>query len=283
LLAAGALVETLVERGQFDEAERVVEPLAADLHSTTQTAAVLRQARGRLRMGQRRFGEALADFQAAGQIAIRTRAPSPCFLPWRSYSALVLLTLGDHDEARRLSAEELELARAFGAPRALGVALRGAGLVAGGRRGEPLLRQATEVLDGPDNRLERARALTDLGALLRRTNRRVDARHVLRPAVDAAHHLGAGSLARRAETELRATGARPRRVLLTGLEALTASERRIAELASEGLTNRQIAQTLFVTARTVEGHLTKVFQKLDVSARTQLASALATATQAVRV
>jgi DNA-binding NarL/FixJ family response regulator len=139
------------------------------------------------------------------------------------------------------------------------------------------------VLEGPDNRLERARALTDLGALLRRSNRRVDARHVLRPAVDAAHHLGAGSLARRAETELRATGARPRRVLLTGLEALTASERRIAELASEGLTNRQIAQTLFVTARTVEGHLTKVFQKLDVSARTQLASALSTATQAVRV
>ena len=93
--------------------------------------------------------------------------------------------------------------------------------------------------------------------------------------------LGAGALAQRAETELRATGAKPRRVQLTGLEALTASERRIAELAAEGLTNREIAQTLFVTPRTVEGHLTNVFNKLDVKARTGLPAALGSPTQAV--
>ena len=181
-----------------------------------------------------------------------------------------------------MSEEELELARAFGAPRALGVALRAAGLVAGETRGERLLREAVEVLAGPDTRLEQARALADLGALLRRGNRRGDARHPLRQAADAAHHLGAGPLAARAETELRATGARPRRVLLTGLEALTASERRIAELAADGLTNREIAQTLFVTGRTVEGHLTSVFQKLDVKTRTALPAALAAPTQAAR-
>jgi DNA-binding NarL/FixJ family response regulator len=89
-------------------------------------------------------------------------------------------------------------------------------------------------------------------------------------------------LAERAEAELRATGAKPRRVMLTGLEALTASERRIAELAADGLTNREIAQMLFVTARTVEGHLTNVFNKLDVRARTELPTALASSTQAVR-
>jgi hypothetical protein len=72
--------------------------------------------------------------------------------------------------------------------------------------------------------------------------------------LDAAHNLGAVALAERAETELRATGAKPRRVMRTGFEALTASERRIAELAADGLTNCEIAQTLFVTARTVEGH-----------------------------
>ena len=77
-----------------------------------------------------------------------------------------------------------------------------------------------------------------------------------------------------AETELRATGARPRRVVLTGLDSLTASERRVAELAGEGLTNREIAQTLFVTARTVEGHLTSVFRKLQLDSRTELSSAL---------
>lgn len=179
-----------------------------------------------------------------------------------------------------MSEEELELARAFGAPRALGVALRAAGLVAGETRGERLLREAVEVL--AYTRLEQARALADLGALLRRGNRRGDARHPLRQAADAAHHLGAGPLAARAETELRATGARPRRVLLTGLEALTASERRIAELAADGLTNREIAQTLFVTGRTVEGHLTSVFQKLDVKTRTALPAALAAPTQAAR-
>jgi DNA-binding CsgD family transcriptional regulator len=184
--------------------------------------------------------------------------------------------------ARRLSDEEVELARAFGAPRALGVALRAAGLVVGGPQGQTLLGEAIEVLAGPDTRLEHARAQADLGALLRRSNRRVEARRLLRPAVDTAHHLGAEALALRAETELRATGARTRRVPLTGLEALTASERRIAELAAEGLTNREIAQTLFVTARTVEGHLTHVFYKLDVKARTELLAALAAPTSAVR-
>jgi DNA-binding NarL/FixJ family response regulator len=180
-----------------------------------------------------------------------------------------------------LSEEELELARTFGAPRALGVAMRAAGLVAGGQRGEDLLREAIEVLAGPDTSLEQARALADLGAVRRRSNRRVEARHMLRQAADAAHRVGAEPLARRAETELRATGAKPRRVMLTGLEALTASERRIAELAAEGLSNAQIAQSLFVTSRTVEGHLTHVFQKLDVSARTELPAALAAPTQAV--
>ena len=85
------------------------------------------------------------------------------------------------------------------------------------------------------------------------------------------------ALAARAETELRATGARPRSVVLSGIDSLTASERRVAELARDGMTNREIAQSLFVTARTVEGHLTHVFRKLDIAAREELAGALAPA------
>jgi DNA-binding CsgD family transcriptional regulator len=92
--------------------------------------------------------------------------------------------------------------------------------------------------------------------------------------LDAAHRTGAGGLATRAGTELRATGARPRSRVLSGLDSLTASERRVADLAREGMTNREIAQALFVTARTVEGHLTQAFRKLDVSSRDELASAL---------
>jgi DNA-binding CsgD family transcriptional regulator len=276
LLVTAALVAALLERGEVDEAERVLESLAADVQGTSHQAAVLRHGRGSLRLAQLRFGEALGDFLAVGELATRMGALSPCFLPWRSDAALAQLALGEQDAARLLSAEELELARAFGAPRALGVALRAAGLVEGALQGEALLREAVEVLGGPDTRLEQARALADLGALLRRGNRRVDAREVLRRAVDAAHHAGARPLAERAETELRATGARPRRVLLTGLEALTASERRIAELAAQGLTNRQIAQNLFITARTVEGHLTNVFAKLHVRTRIELSRALGT-------
>src|SRR5262249_1790121 len=94
-------------------------------------------------------------------------------------------------------------------------------------------------------------------------------------ALDSAHRSDAGLLAEYAEAELRATGARPRRVQLTGVDSLTASERRVAELASEGLTNREIAQMLFVTARTVEGHLTHVFRKLRVDSRDDLGTALA--------
>src|SRR6185503_10147652 len=144
---------------------------------------------------------------------------------------------GDDEAAGRLAEDELQLASAFGAPRALGVAKRAAGVVLGGERGELLLREA----------------------------------------LDAAHRVGAKRLAEQAETDLRATGARPRRVVLTGLDSLTASERRVAELASQGLTNREIAQTLFITARTVEGHLTSVFRKLQLDSREQLAAALASA------
>jgi DNA-binding CsgD family transcriptional regulator len=280
--AVSVLVDVLVERGDLAEAERTLEPLGVDLPGTSQTAVILRHARGRLRFAQRRFGEALGDLRAAGEIATAGLARSPCYLSWRSDAALAALAFGEPDTARRLSGEELELASAFGAKRALGVALRAVGLVAGGHRGHALLREAIEVLAGPDTRLEHARALADLGALLRRSNHRVEARQLLRQAVDTAHHLGAEALAQRAEIELRATGARPRRALLTGLEALTASERRIAELAAEGLTNREIAQTLFVTARTVEGHLTRVFYKLDVKTRTALPTALTAPTTAVR-
>ena len=141
------------------------------------------------------------------------------------------LALDEAEAARRLADEELELARAFAAPRALGVALRAAGVARGGRAGEALIREALDTLEQADARLERARALTDLGALVRRGNRRREARELLREALDIAHRAGAGPLAARAETELRATGARPRRVVLAGVESLTASERRVAELA----------------------------------------------------
>ena len=183
--------------------------------------------------------------------------------------------LGDRESALALAEEDLARARAFGAPRALGVALRATGLATGGRRGETLLREAVDVLAGADAQVEHIRAQTDLGAHLRRANRRGEAREHLRAALDAARRVGAAALggAPRPSCAPRAPGREC--VVLSGPDALTASERRVAELARDGMTNREIAQSLFVTARTVEGHLTHVFRKLDIAARDELAGALA--------
>ena len=271
----GVLIKTLVVQGELDAAEQALAPLDSVAESGSLTAAVLRLARGRLRVEQGRVAEGLEDFLGVGVDLTRAVVTCPSYLPWRSEAALAYLALGDREPAGRLAEEELELALAFGAPRALGVAKRAAGVVAGGERGELLLREAIDAFEHGDAKLERARALADLGALLRRRNRRTQARELLREALDAAHRAGARPLAEQAETELRATGARPRRIVLTGLDSLTASERRIAELASQNLTNGEIAQTLFITSRTVEGHLTSVFRKLQLNSRSELPVALA--------
>ncbi|MDQ3678366.1 MAG: LuxR C-terminal-related transcriptional regulator [Actinomycetota bacterium] len=124
---------------------------------------------------------------------------------------------------------------------------------------------------------EHARSLTELGAALRRAGHRREARETLREALDLADRCGALRLADRARDELVATGARPRRLALRGRDALTPSERRVADLATAGLGNRDIAQALFVTVRTIDGHLTNAYMKLEISSRDQLAAALADA------
>ncbi len=200
---------------------------------------------------------------------------NPAWMPWRSQAALALLELGDRDEARRLAGEELVLARVWGAPRALGAALRAAGLAEGGAAGLALLDEAVAVLADSSAKLEHAKARTELGAALRRANRRTKAREQLRRAVELATICGAAPLAARAETELLATGARPRRIALSGLESLTPSERRVAEMAAAGPTNREIAQALYVSSKTVEVHLSSVYRKLKIRSRSQLPAALA--------
>ena len=240
--------------------------------------AWLLAARGRLRLAELRPASALDDLLAAGELFVRLRSPSPTTAPWRSDAALARLALGAQAEARVLAAEEVALAEAFGAPRALGVALRAAGLAEDGKRGIELLRQAVGVLEGSAARLEHARAMADLGAALRRAGHRVESREILRPALDLAHRCGALALSERTRTELIAAGGRPRRLVLSGLDSLTPSERRVAQLAAAGLPNREIAQHLFITTRTVEGHLTHAYQKLDITSREQLPATLANPT-----
>jgi DNA-binding CsgD family transcriptional regulator len=272
--ATAILGNALIEQGRLGEAAGLLADLGDVDTESTHPAAVLRLARGRLRLAERRPAEALADALAAGDIALRSGARSPGFLAWRSAAALAHAALGEREAALAAAEEEVGLARAFGGRRTLGVALRTAGVVAGGDEGERLLRESVGCFAEAGVTLERGRALAELGALLRRSNRRREARELLAEALDGAHHAGAAMLAEHVETELRATGARPRRAVLRGVASLTASERRVAELAADGLTNREIAQALFVTMRTVEGHLTRVFAKLDVSSRRDLPARL---------
>ena len=124
-------------------------------------------------------------------------------------------------------------------------------------------------------RLERAKALAALGSAFRRARQPKDARDPLARALELADACGAYGLAAHARAELHAAGARPRTTALQGVEALTPSERRVAALAAEGQTNRDIAQALFVTPKTVEVHLSSAYRKLAIRSRHELAAALA--------
>ena len=179
--------------------------------------------------------------------------------------------------ARVPAADELELARAYGAPRPIGIALRACGRLAARAERLTHLTEAVDVLSGSGAELEYARALIELGKALRVSGRRVAAREQLGRGYELATRCTATRLAEHAWQELLAAGARPRRKELKGVASLTPSERRIVELAADGRTNREIAQALFVTTKTVETHLGHAYTKLGVGSRTDLADALAAA------
>ena len=199
---------------------------------------------------------------------------------WRSEAAVAHALLDQAAKARRLARAAVQVARGFGLPRALGVALRAEGLAEGGERGLGLLGEAVTVLERSQAPVELARALTDHGAALRRAGRRTGARAQLERGLDLAHHCGARRIAGQARAELIAAGAKPRRDAITGRDALTASELRVARLAAAGKTNREIAQELFITTKTASAHLSRAYRKLDVTRRGQLAEALVSKTPA---
>jgi DNA-binding CsgD family transcriptional regulator len=264
----------LIERGELDAAAGTLAQVAEREWGETLMYALVLDARAHLHLVRNDPDEALRDALEVRRLADAALVANPAWFPWRSRAALAGARLGDLDRARELAGEELELARRFGAPRPIGVALRVAGLIEPGAAGIERLKQAVAVLEESPARLEHARALVDLGSALRRQRHRADARQPLRTGLDMAQRFGARLIADQARTELLATGARPRRLVLTGVDSLTPSERRVAELAAEGLSNRQIAQALFISLRTVEAHLGHTYPKLEVTSRQQLAQAL---------
>src|SRR5215472_8854452 len=202
---------------------------------------------------------------------IRPSAPPAT---WRAYAAPALAALGDKQRAATLAREQLAAARRVGAPGALGMSLRTAALAIGGDEGLALLREAVAVLERSSARLELAHALTDLGTELSRSGRRREGRDAQRRAISLAGQCGAVTLAESAMAGLHAGPGRRARLELTGPSALTAAERRVCRQVAEGQTNREVAQALFVTEKTVERHLSSAYQKLGIRSRFQLASAI---------
>lgn len=265
----------LVELDRVDEAERVLRQSPAERSRVDAVATVaLHLARGRVASARGQHDLAWAELaEAVHRARDLPYLHNPAVMPWRSQAAVAAHTVGSA-RAGELAEEGLELARRFGAPRALAGALRTRATVLGGAPGLAALEEAAAVLAGSGARLEMAHVQLALGAALRRAGHRAQSRDPLSQALETATTLGAKRLATRATAELRAAGARPRRPALTGVAALTPSELRVARRAAAGAGNVQIAADLVLSRRTVEFHLSSVYRKLGVASRDQLGRSL---------
>lgn len=269
-VAVATLARVLVDRGEPEAAHALAA--GYELSSEREDLMVrefIVTALGRAELAMGRYEEALAHFKEAGEIASGSGVVNPAVSEWRLLAAQALRGLGRHDTAWEMLEPALLHARRSGGPIELGGSLRVAALIE-----TPVnisrLEEAISVLEKSELRLEHARALIDLGAALRRSGARTSSREPLVQGMDIAQQCGANALVEHAMSELRASGARPRRVERSGIAALTPTERRVAGLAAAGLSNREIAQELFVSTRTIETHLRSTFEKLDVHSRQEL-------------
>jgi len=268
------LLDALIEGGDLDAAEREMALAGWDgALAESYWSAPLRLSRARLRMAQHKTREALGDLLELERAYERAGMSNPFYLPACDV-ALALAVAGRPQDALRRVAAAGELARVWGTPSAIATALRVKALLTPGEQGLELMREAVSTAHGSPARLEYTRALTDYGAALRRAGQRAHAREPLREALALARRAGAMAIARRAHRELGATGEKLRPLGTTSIESLTPSERRVSELAASGLRNREIAQTLFLTVKTVETHLIHAYRKLDISSRTELPAQL---------
>ncbi len=270
-----AMLLTFAARGLVDEAARFIEsnPPSAALAGWDLALTHWMEASIALEAGETGRAVELSMRVETGLTTAGLQATT-WGMPHRPTAIEALVRSGDPERARPFAEEELRLARTLEAPGTLGYALRCMGLVVGGDEGRALLEEAVALLERSGERDRLARTLIDLGRAIRVGGEPTEAREPLRRASELAEACGAELVAKRAADELRAAGAKPRRRALSGPESLTPSEARVAQRAAEGLTNREIAQELFVSTKTVETHLGHIYGKLDIRGRSELAAAL---------
>jgi len=263
-----------IERGDLEAAAELSQ--TGDAMGLAEDRLYLDQflvARSRLRIAQGDVREGVGDLLWCGERLEPYDAAWPG--DWRVYAAPALASLGDSQAAAGLGREQLAIARRVGVPGGLGRSLRSAGLAIGGSEGLELLEEAVSILEDSSARLELAHALADLGAELNRTGQRREGRDAERRAIELADECGAIALAERARAELHSGPGRRPPAELSGPGALTAAEWRVCRQVAEGHTNREVAQALFVTEKTVERHLSSAYQKLGIRSRFQLPEAIA--------
>jgi DNA-binding CsgD family transcriptional regulator/tetratricopeptide (TPR) repeat protein len=293
----------LVSVGELAAAQAVLEEADAIVHAAgstplTDAAVLLACWRGDEADARRRIAAAIGDADARGEestitvaecaaavldnglgrheAALEAAQRASAHHPAKSYSRAV----GERGEAGartgRLEAAERALAQlreattAAGSDWALGIEARSRALLRDGAEADGLYREAIERLSRTRVRVELARAHLVYGEWLRRGRRRLDGRAHLRTAHERFAAIGAEAFAERAARELLATGETARKRSVETAGALTAQEAQVARLAREGLSNPEIGARLFISPRTVQYHLGKVFGKLEISSRSQL-------------
>ncbi|WIX87959.1 AAA family ATPase [Amycolatopsis sp. DG1A-15b] len=280
VLCAAKLVECWVDLGRFEAATSLLDRMDFVASQGLFTHTYLLYARGRLRVatGYTRFG--FEDLLSCGRRLAHHGMRFPGFVPWRAHAARAALALGQTDDAARLAEEDINASARWGAARPLGTALTTLGLVREDDEAERALQKAITTLRSSPARLQLATALTELGTLQSRHGQSEKAIETLRQAVELSEQCGARPLARRAAEELRSS----RRALTPAKDnehGLTRQENRIAVMAAQGLTNREIATALHLTRRTVELHLSGAYRKLGIPGRAELGGALAKSSQRV--
>ena len=235
-------------------------------------SALLVEHRAAFALQHGRYADALRQLDDAARRWQELGVTGPPFASWRVERSIALTHTGERQDAQRLAREHADLARRAGSVRELARAQHAFALADPSPDAEQLLRETAALLEETVAPLEQARVLSDLGDLLRREGRRTDAREPLRHALDLAHRCGAIRLAGEIDARLRAAGGRPRRPYVSGAEALTPAERRVAVRAATGRSNREIAQALFISLNTVETHLRHVYRKLEITNRADIAA-----------
>ncbi|GAA2215053.1 LuxR family transcriptional regulator [Nonomuraea monospora] len=261
----------LAWRGEDDEAPSVMRAKVRDATSWGEGRAIGLGAylNAVLHNGLGQYEDALADARHAAEHED---------LGVYGFALVELIEAAAHCDARDAGATALrrleERADAAGTSWARGVLARSRALLSQGRAADPLYREAIEHLQRSRVAVHLARTHLVYGEWLRRENRRADAREHLRTAYEMLSRFGAKAFAERARRELAAAGESVRQRAAEVREALTAQEAQIAQLAADGKTNSQIGAELFISPRTVEWHLRKVFTKLDVDSRIKLRGVL---------